>query len=175
MSSTGHTWKKIPKTHCKHGHEFTLENTHIKPSTGERVCKECANAASKRWNEKHPDRRRATDQRYAANNPDKIKAKHDRRRDSGRHRTCHLLSTYNLSQERHDALLEKQNGVCAICKLPNEDGSNLTVDHDHNCCSGLKSCGECVRGLLCQLCNKAIGLLKDNVETIRSAAVYLEA
>lgn len=27
------------------------------------------------------------------------------------------------------------------------------VDHDHKCCSGDKSCGKCVRGILCPGCN----------------------
>lgn len=29
------------KTHCKHGHEFTAENTYIIPSTGSRHCRTC--------------------------------------------------------------------------------------------------------------------------------------
>ena len=36
------------KTHCKHGHEFTPENTYVLPSTGERRCREC----HRRWTSK---------------------------------------------------------------------------------------------------------------------------
>lgn len=32
------------KTHCMRGHEFTAENTIIKPKTGFRACRECHNA-----------------------------------------------------------------------------------------------------------------------------------
>jgi hypothetical protein len=28
-------------THCKHGHEFSIENTRVSPTTGERVCRTC--------------------------------------------------------------------------------------------------------------------------------------
>lgn len=37
-----------PKTHCKHGHEFTEENTYRDPS-GERHCRTCKRAAHRRW------------------------------------------------------------------------------------------------------------------------------
>lgn len=32
--------RQLMKTHCKHGHEFTLETTYVKPS-GERQCRPC--------------------------------------------------------------------------------------------------------------------------------------
>jgi hypothetical protein len=39
-------------THCKHGHEFTPENTYIRPDTGQRVCIKCKNLGSSRRREK---------------------------------------------------------------------------------------------------------------------------
>ncbi|MYR63887.1 hypothetical protein GTY54_49370 [Streptomyces sp. SID625] len=35
-----------PRTHCRHGHEFTPENTRVN-TAGARVCKTCANRASR--------------------------------------------------------------------------------------------------------------------------------
>lgn len=29
------------RTHCKHGHEYTVENTYIKPNDSARCCREC--------------------------------------------------------------------------------------------------------------------------------------
>ena len=34
-------------------------------------------------------------------------------------------------------------------------------------------CPKCVRGRLCQECNKALGLFKDNLEVLEAAIEYL--
>jgi hypothetical protein len=48
------------------------------------------------------------------------------------------------------------------------------IDHDHRCCpTSAKSCGQCVRGLLCGRCNAAAGLLKDSPDRAVSLARYL--
>jgi hypothetical protein len=43
---------------------------------------------------------------------------------------------------------------CQICGDKPE--ATLHVDHDHNCCNGQTTCGKCVRGILCNKCNKAV-------------------
>lgn len=60
-----------------------------------------------------------------------------------------------LTPEAYDAKLLAQGGVCAICKLTSD--KRLCVDHDHNCCPSEYTCGECVRDLLCHMCNFVIG------------------
>src|SRR5690606_17951847 len=60
---------------------------------------------------------------------------------------------YNLSLERLSGLVEL--GTCMSCG----DESPLAIDHDHLCCAGEFSCGNCVRGVLCEPCNIAIGLI----------------
>lgn len=66
-------------------------------------------------------------------------------------------------------MTDEQGGVCAICKGPGP----LVVDHDHAHCPGPRSCGECVRGLLCHACNKVLGFVRDNSDRLNAAAVYL--
>lgn len=48
------------KTHCKQGHEFTPENTYIRPKTdGYRACRECARLRNRRRREVEKTSRRA--------------------------------------------------------------------------------------------------------------------
>jgi hypothetical protein len=85
-----------------------------------------------------------------------------------------LTVKYNLTVAQHAALLEAQGGVCAICRGTNPNGYRLSVDHDHSCCPGNRSCGTCVRGLLCAGCNFVVGHASDDSERLRAAADYLD-
>ena len=79
----------------------------------------------------------------------------------------YLKKCYGITLEQYNEMLIKQNGVCAICceKDPNFD--NLAVDHDHKTNK--------VRGLLCHLCNRALGMFKDDGIRIKNAIIYLNA
>lgn len=88
------------------------------------------------------------------------------------HRWVGLRSLYGISRERYEAILAAQGGVCAICRKP--DFKNLCVDHDHSCCPGSGSCGACIRGLLCRLCNVWLGRIGDDAETVERAHAYLD-
>jgi hypothetical protein len=82
------------------------------------------------------------------------------------------FSKYHLSREDFDQMLADQNHQCATCHTPINDSCH--IDHDHACCPGQKSCGKCVRGLLCRSCNVALGCAKDDPATLRALANYLE-
>ncbi len=70
-------------------------------------------------------------------------------------------------------MLAKQNGGCAICgAAPGK--KRLNIDHDHNCCEYGKSCGKCVRGLLCQGCNTGLGHFRDSPNVMYQAINYLQ-
>lgn len=59
----------------------------------------------------------------------------------------------------------RQAGQCAICSRKLTQAKSH-IDHDH--------LTNRRRGLLCPQCNKAIGLLGDDIDTIRKALEYLE-
>ena len=112
----------------------------------------------KEYYKKHPEKLKESQQKYRAR-PDIKKI------DRG-----YNLKKYGITLEEYDLLLEMQKGVCAICgKLPDETNTNnkyLHVDHCHDT-------GK-IRGLLCNPCNMALGLFKDNPLFVRKAADYLE-
>ncbi len=81
-----------------------------------------------------------------------------------RRRDNHLQCSYGITLEDYDRMLEAQQGCCAICSSKPEM-KRLAVDHNH-------STGK-VRGLLCDLCNRALGLLKDDYQIVKSVENYL--
>jgi hypothetical protein len=84
------------------------------------------------------------------------------------------LRKKNLDMESYSILEKSQNGVCAICKNPEKHNKRLSVDHDHNCCPETKTCGKCTRGLLCSICNKTLGMVKDDVKILQDMIDYLQ-
>lgn len=115
-------------------------------------------------------------------------AKHPSRKDGLQHRcrTCAAEGyrdqwrdqKYGLQPGGIDAIIMRQDGRCAVCQTSLE-GMGLQynsphVDHDHSCCPGVRSCGKCVRGVLCKGCNVMLGAAKDNAEVLRAAVRYLE-
>ena len=66
--------------------------------------------------------------------------------------------------------LEKQDYRCAICGTSDwGKGKNTNRPHvDHNHENGK------VRGLLCNTCNRALGMFEDDKNLLRKAANYLE-
>lgn len=92
---------------------------------------------------------------------------------------CYLwrntLRNFQMTQESYESLLDSQGGGCAVCHEPPGDKRRLSVDHDHSCCPEAgKSCGKCVRGILCASCNSALGNARDSIKILRDLARYLE-
>lgn len=68
-------------------------------------------------------------------------------------------------------LLFNQNGRCP-CGQPLD---HAAIDHDHKCCPGKRSCGQCVRGLLCNRCNLLLGMVESEPHLIPTYLVqYLQ-
>lgn len=66
---------------------------------------------------------------------------------------------YGGSRSSIKDLYIKSGGACLICGS-SEGARSLHVDHDHSCCASTPTCGECTRGLLCDLHNRLAGFLE---------------
>lgn len=88
-------------------------------------------------------------------------------------RSYNLKHLYGITLDQYGELLERQGGGCATCGLPANGTTIFVVDHDHSCCAGTRSCGKCVRGILCGHCNTALGQVRDNKEVLAKMIDYL--
>jgi hypothetical protein len=82
-----------------------------------------------------------------------------------------VWAKYRLRRHHHEAILTRQDGVCAICGTA--DATH--IDHDPACDhpgKGQQSCAECVRGILCNRCNISLAIL-DDTERLKKALGYL--
>jgi hypothetical protein len=122
------------------------------------ACKECQRTY------KAANRERAAEQQRAR-----------RAADPEKYMTQNRMLRYGITRERYAEMLAEQAGTCAICSTSDPGGKYGTwhIDHDHACCLSERSCGACVRGLLCHRCNLALGLFSDNPDTIAAACTYL--
>jgi hypothetical protein len=82
-------------------------------------------------------------------------------------RVITLRRFYGITVDDYEWLLSFQGGLCRICRTaPSGRRKTLSVDHCH--------ATDRIRGLLCDTCNRAIGLLRDDPEILRQAAAYLD-
>ena len=79
-----------------------------------------------------------------------------------------LKHRYNISVDDYNKMLEEQNHCCKICgeHSSNNTKNKLYVDHSHKT-------GK-VRGLLCNKCNTALGLLGDSIDVLSNSTSYLK-
>lgn len=77
-----------------------------------------------------------------------------------------LIKEYGMDFRQLEDMLNAQDHKCKICQADVATERQHHIDHCHT--SGI------VRGILCNRCNQAIGLMQDSPEILRSAANYLE-
>lgn len=99
---------------------------------------------------------------------------YERRRWAGlpyeKKREIKLKRDYGITWADFIKMYVEQDGKCSICKTPfdinNENKNAACVDHCHN--------STVVRSLLCNPCNRVLGLVKENKETLKQMIEYLE-
>lgn len=69
---------------------------------------------------------------------------------------------YGITSAQYDAMVEAQGGRCAACG----ESHKLVIDHCHK--SGK------VRALLCDRCNRLLGVADDKIDLLKAAIAFLE-
>jgi hypothetical protein len=106
------------------------------------------------WKQKNPERLKALKRKSYENN--RLKEKNKK-----------LKKNYGITLEDYNLMLASQNYKCDICLKHCELERNkiLVVDHDHKT-------GK-VRALLCDRCNKSLGILEENILLLESMISFL--
>lgn len=102
----------------------------------------------------------------------KTRNKNYKDRQKERIKAYKRISQYGLTEPEYNSLLDACDNKCTICGNAESSKTNnglikaLCIDHCH-------STGQ-VRGLLCDNCNRGLGLFKDSIESLKAAVNYLE-
>ncbi|WEU67394.1 endonuclease VII [Xanthomonas phage JGB6] len=135
--------------------KLTIENAYVNRTKGtfQTACKECGRNIAKKWHADNKERELERRKKYYQENKEVITAQIDASR---------IRRKYGISKEQVEEMSKAQNGCCAICNQKKK----MVIDHCH-------TTGR-VRGLLCNGCNTAIGMMGENIEAFQAAIKYLE-
>jgi len=179
------------KSSCPQGHKYTAENSYI-DKNGYTHCRACR---LERMRLRRKDIPRVG---RGVNNSSKTECPKGHAYDeentitytkpNGKSRRCcracartnmvvQNVKRYGITKYDFEALIDSQDSRCAICKGKFwEEVSSPHIDHDHSCCdTQMKSCGKCIRGLLCRGCNQLLGCSRDSIEVLKASIKYLRS
>ena len=153
---------------CESGHKW-VEGSYKVRSDGRRICLVCIDEKRLKG---CPAGHSYEDFGYFANGWPGIRC---RECDRIRQFAYRLKVKYGLTVEQFEAMLEAQEYRCGLCgdDLDMDKHNGVCVDHDHACCPGEKTCGRCLREILCGDCNQGLGRFKDDIAILQSAIAYL--
>lgn len=113
-------------------------------------CKSCSHNNTKRHRLENPGSAYKASKKWIKRNPEQVE---DNR----------LRYHYGIGLGEYKEILQKQTGTCAICKKTHH---KMCVDHCH--------ITNKVRGILCDPCNKALGLFRDDPSLCEETTRYLK-
>jgi len=160
------------------GETKTLDQYHKHADTKDGLkgnCKECDSAYDRARYVANRESILESRREYYATNGERVRAGNrasTARNPRGR-RNKQLLWAFGITLDGYETMLARQGGVCGLCERAETEihplskkVRNYAVDHDH-------ATGE-IRGLLCNDCNRGLGLLGDTAERLRKAVAYIE-
>jgi hypothetical protein len=136
-----------------------------------KVCKLCHIPKDLRFFNPHKSCKHGvrTECKPCQNKASAIRAKKRNKKFPDKRRDAVLKNKYGITFDQYRVLLGAQGNACKICGSfsPGASKKYFSVDHDHK--NGK------IRGILCHGCNAGLGMFKEDTESLRRAAVYLEA
>jgi hypothetical protein len=153
--------RKWAAQHCDHEQIWEVESL-MSPKINDGLTR------WERYNQRHPKRRAEAAKRYRENHPEEDKARQlaYRQTEKGKQvrNAANRRYLYGSDGVEHfDAQRRLQRNRCAICRCLLVKACS---DHNHKTKQR--------RGVLCDCCNRAIGLLKENNKTLKAAIQYLK-
>lgn len=147
---------KLTRKEIKRRHYIKNRDKILKYSKEYRLNnKEKVNKSVMKWRIKNPEKVKEINRRYYSK--------------PNAYRKADLKKKYGMTLEQYDDILRFQGGKCAICLSDSSQSKlskNMFVDHCHKT--------NTVRGLLCKKCNIALGEMKDDIEILERAIIYLK-
>ena len=157
-------------------------------------CKLCTKSGQVARNAKNKEEKREYNRTYREENHQAILQQKSEYRDENREtinekqrrrrkeaplmfRQIELKKSFKIDLAKFNQMLAEQGGVCAGCGTSEPKGAynQWVVDHDHACCPKKRTCGKCVRGILCHHCNATLGWSQENIKRLLGLISYLQA
>ena len=91
----------------------------------------------------------------------------ERKQFPHRQRQVNLKRFYGMTIEQYENKLQSQDCKCEICGIHQDKlDYKMYIDHNHTTNK--------IRGLLCRMCNYAIGHANDDIAILKNAIKYLQ-
>jgi len=141
--------------------QFGTRKHPVRGSNPKSYCKSCESSNSGEYQKRNKDKANAYRDKYRANNQKSLRVTELRRQAK--------IKGYDPDEAQ--AIFEQHDGKCDICRrTPKEANSSkkyLSIDHCHSTNK--------IRGMLCNNCNLALGMLQDSPELLAKAIEYIKA
>lgn len=134
------------------------------------LCKVCSDEKRKQWGLDNPEKIKEMTRRDYVRNGDSLRQKSKEFREANKPTVrLYNMKKYDLNPDQLQHVLSFQDSPCSACgkilKAVGKGMGNGCIDHDHS--------NNKFRSILCQHCNKLIGLAKESPEVLRGCIEYL--
>lgn len=151
----------VPEIHTCRMCKETKPNSEFSPSANgpdglSSYCLTCMGVRNRKYYQGKKEERKEYSQTYKKNNPDKVKK-------WGRDAT---LRKYGLDEESFEVMMHAQGEKCKNPGCRVDIRKKPCIDHCHKT-------GK-LRGILCDGCNKTLGIANDNPKWLEGLAEYLK-